>query len=250
MPNILTPAQFVKKWSPSQLKESASSQSHFLDICALVRQKPPVEADPQGQFFTFQADAEKPQGERGFADAWYKNHFIWEYKGPHKNLQAAYQQLLLYKDSLGNPPLLITSDMQVIEIHTNFTNTVKKTYQIKLDFRNAWLNPPEVGVTIPASIVARRTLTNLYNALTIYRQQFKGKQRFAQQWKLAVKDIIELPDIEMLDHIHTTLDNAVLDAYGWPHSLSDEQILERLLALNLQRAAASPPRTRPPSSAK
>jgi len=28
----------------------------------------------------------------------------------------------------------------------------------------------------------------------------------------------------------------VLDAYGWPHDLADEQILERLLALNLERA--------------
>lgn len=27
------------------------------------------------------------------------------------------------------------------------------------------------------------------------------------------------------------------DAYGWPHALTDEQILERLLALNLERAA-------------
>lgn len=31
---------------------------------------------------------------------------------------------------------------------------------------------------------------------------------------------------------------AVLDAYGWPHDLSDDQILERLLALNLERAQA------------
>jgi hypothetical protein len=34
---------------------------------------------------------------------------------------------------------------------------------------------------------------------------------------------------------HTKLDQAVLDAYGWPSDLSDEEILERLLALNLQR---------------
>jgi hypothetical protein len=40
----------------------------------------------------------------------------------------------------------------------------------------------------------------------------------------------------MLDHLHATLDHTVLDAYGWPHNLSDEQILERLLALNLERA--------------
>lgn len=28
----------------------------------------------------------------------------------------------------------------------------------------------------------------------------------------------------------------MLDAYGWPHDLTDEQILEWLLALNLERA--------------
>jgi hypothetical protein len=32
-------------------------------------------------------------------------------------------------------------------------------------------------------------------------------------------------------------ETAVLAAYGWPPSLTDEQILERLLALNLERAA-------------
>lgn len=35
----------------------------------------------------------------------------------------------------------------------------------------------------------------------------------------------------------TSLDAAVLRAYGWPEDLSDEAILERLLALNLERAA-------------
>ena len=39
-----------------------------------------------------------------------------------------------------------------------------------------------------------------------------------------------------LDLAHRPLDEAVLDAYGWPHDLSDEEILERLLALNLERA--------------
>jgi hypothetical protein len=41
-----------------------------------------------------------------------------------------------------------------------------------------------------------------------------------------------------LDLAHRKLDQAVLDAYGWPHDLSDEEILERLLALNLERAQA------------
>jgi hypothetical protein len=35
---------------------------------------------------------------------------------------------------------------------------------------------------------------------------------------------------------HKKLDAAVCDAYGWPHALADEQILDHLLALNLERA--------------
>jgi type II restriction/modification system DNA methylase subunit YeeA len=39
-----------------------------------------------------------------------------------------------------------------------------------------------------------------------------------------------------LDLAHKKLDSAVLKAYGWPEGLSDEEILERLLGLNLERA--------------
>jgi hypothetical protein len=42
-----------------------------------------------------------------------------------------------------------------------------------------------------------------------------------------------------LDAAHKTLDNAVAAAYGWTDytaSMTDEEILKRLLALNLQRA--------------
>lgn len=35
----------------------------------------------------------------------------------------------------------------------------------------------------------------------------------------------------MLKQIHDDLDAAVFDAYGWPKDLTDEQILERLVAL-------------------
>ena len=39
-----------------------------------------------------------------------------------------------------------------------------------------------------------------------------------------------------LDLTHKKLDHAVLDAYGWPHDITDEEILEQLLALNLARS--------------
>ena len=54
-----------------------------------------------------------------------------------------------------------------------------------------------------------RTLTNLYNARPTW-----------------------------LDNAHRALDEAVADAYGWPADLADEEVLERLLALHLERAGA------------
>ena len=57
----------------------------------------------------------------------------------------------------------------------------------------------------------RRTLTNLYNARPAW-----------------------------LSHLHSALDSAVFAAYGWPESVSpselgEEELLGRLLALNLGR---------------
>ena len=37
--------------------------------------------------------------------------------------------------------------------------------------------------------------------------------------------------------VHRKLDEAVFAAYGWPPTLIDSEILERLLALNHERAA-------------
>ncbi len=53
----------------------------------------------------------------------------------------------------------------------------------------------------------KRTLTNLYNT--------------RPDWLAAA---------------HRRLDAAVFAAYGWPEDLADEEILARLLALNLARA--------------
>ena len=39
-----------------------------------------------------------------------------------------------------------------------------------------------------------------------------------------------------LANAHRRLDAAVAAAYGWPADLSDDELLARLLALNLERA--------------
>jgi type II restriction/modification system DNA methylase subunit YeeA len=116
-------AEFVAKWSKSELRERQGSQSHFIDICDLLGCESPAAADPCGEWFCFEKGAAKHGGGEGWADVWRKDCFGWEYKGRHKNLDAAYDQLLLYRNELENPPLLIVSDMDRIVIHTNFTGT-------------------------------------------------------------------------------------------------------------------------------
>jgi hypothetical protein len=43
--------------------------------------------------------------------------------------------------------------------------------------------------------------------------------------------------ILILKELHEKLDRLVFEAYGWPQTLTDEQILENLVALNRERAA-------------
>ena len=71
--------------------------------------------------------------------------------------------------------------------------------------REGWLNPPGLS----DAELAKRTLTNLYNARPTWLAQ-----------------------------AHERLDAAVLAAYGWPADIDREELLAQLIALNLARAAA------------
>ena len=129
----LTPAAFARKWRGSTTTEKAASQEHFIDLCRVVGEPTPHEADPTGEQYAFERRVEKAGGGDGFADVWKRGFFAWEYKGHKKDLKAAYLQLLNYKDDLGNPPLLIVSDLDRIEIRTNFTGLSPVLTTITLD---------------------------------------------------------------------------------------------------------------------
>lgn len=128
----MTPANFAAKWERVTTTERASSQSHFLDLCELLEVEKPLDADPTGTFYTFERAVTKTTGGKGFADVWKRGHFAWEYKGKRKNLADAYVQLLLYRDDLENPPLLVVCDLHRFEIHTNFTGTPKQVYRFTI----------------------------------------------------------------------------------------------------------------------
>lgn len=68
----------------------------------------------------------------------------------------------------------------------------------------------------------------MYNVL----ESLRGEEALTTKGKA----IHEQGLVSLLKQIHDDLDAAVFDAYGWPHDLTDEQILERFVALNAERA--------------
>jgi hypothetical protein len=77
------------------------------------------------------------------------------------------------------------------------------------------------------------TLTKLYNVLEALRAAEKdGTVLSAKD-----RDVAERGCVSLIKQYHDTIDAAVAEAYGWPADLSDEEILERLVALNKERAA-------------
>jgi hypothetical protein len=73
------------------------------------------------------------------------------------------------------------------------------------------------------------TMTGMYNVLARLRS---GEALSAKE-----KTIHEQGLVAVLKQLHDELDAAVADAYCWPADLADEAILERLVALNNERAA-------------
>lgn len=123
---------FVEKWRRVSAGETQAAQSHFNDLCDVIGVPKPLDADPQGVDYAFEKGVKRPDGSTGQADVRKAGCFGWEYKGKRKNLSAAYEQLLGYREGLGNPPLLVVCDMNRFEIHTNFTNTEPRVIEFTL----------------------------------------------------------------------------------------------------------------------
>ena len=129
----MTPGEFIAKWRASELKERSAAQEHFIDLCRLLGEPTPAEADPAGERYCFERGARKDTGGEGWADVWKRHCFAWEYKGKHADLDAAFNQLRQYALALENPPLLIVSDMVRFRIRTHWTNSVSLTHELGLE---------------------------------------------------------------------------------------------------------------------
>lgn len=79
----------------------------------------------------------------------------------------------------------------------------------------------------PSPLQHERAIANAARELVQLRETQSGSRTLTQLYN-------ERPT--WLDNTHRKLDEAVFAAYGWPSDLSDDDILARLLALNLKRA--------------
>ncbi len=128
---------FIRKWqvgAPAHgLNERAGAQAHFIDLCRLLGVPEP--GDPESYCFERGVTKTGSAAARtdGFADVWLRGHFAWEYKAPGKSLEVALRQLMMYALPLENPPLLVVSDRQRIEVHTHFTGTPSEKHVFLLE---------------------------------------------------------------------------------------------------------------------
>ena len=120
----MTPQEFIARWQDAGFGERQGAQPFFIDLCAIVGHPTPAAyGDPER--FTFEKWVPG-----GFADAYFEEHFGWEFKGQDAQLDGAFDQLLRYQVHLKTPPLLIVSSFQTIRIQTNFPGMETARYDV------------------------------------------------------------------------------------------------------------------------
>ncbi len=58
----MTPAAFAQKWKAVATKETASSKEHFIDLCRMLGEPTPNEADPTGEAYAFEKRSDQGRG--------------------------------------------------------------------------------------------------------------------------------------------------------------------------------------------
>ena len=120
----MTPQEFVARWRDAGFGERQGAQSFFNDLCGLVGHATPAGyGDPEA--FTFEKTVPG-----GSADAYFEEHFGWEFKGQDAQLDGAFNQLLRYQVHLKTPLLLIVSSFETIRIQTNFPGMETARYDL------------------------------------------------------------------------------------------------------------------------
>lgn len=208
-------AEFVAKWQRSQLTERSAAQSHFPDLRAAVQSLSRYIASPRvakHRLFVFVNAATIPDGQV-VVIARDDDYFLGVLHSRPHELWALRLGTFL---GVGNDPRYTpTTTFETFPFPwppgqeppaDPRVTAIADAARWLVEKRDKWLNPPDASATE----LAKRTLTNLYNLRPVW-----------------------------LDTLHRRLDEAVFAAYGWPPTMTDDTILERLLTLNAERAVLS-----------
>ena len=122
----MEPEHFIATWANAGLNEEQGAQSWFNDLCDLVGHPRPL-GELNGLTYAFEHRVET-----GKADAYYENHFGWEFKTATGQLDDAMRQVLGYSMYLKTPPLLVVSAFNVIRIRTNFPGMESVQREIRI----------------------------------------------------------------------------------------------------------------------
>ena len=122
----MTPEHFIATWADTALNEEQGAQSWFNDLCELIGHEKP-RGELNGLVFAFEHRIET-----GKADAYYENHFGWEFKTHEGQLDEAMRQVLGYSMYLKTPPLLVVSAFNVIRIRTNFPGMESVQHTVRI----------------------------------------------------------------------------------------------------------------------
>ncbi len=122
----MQPEHFIATWANTTLNEEQGAQSWFNDLCDLIDHPKPM-GELNGLTYAFEQRVET-----GKADAYYENHFGWEFKTGEGQLDEAMRQVLGYSMYLKTPPLLVVSAFNVIRIRTNFPGMESVQREIRI----------------------------------------------------------------------------------------------------------------------
>ena len=180
----MQPQEFVDKWQNVNFGEKQASQEMFLDICSLVDHPSPVSyGNPEA--FTFEKWVPG-----GIADAYFEDHFGWEFKGSDSDLDGALTQLLRYQVHLKTPPLLIVSSFRTIRIQTNFPGMATERHDIPVAALNQRLHldklkwafhaPVEFRPNRTVDAVTKETADLFYSIVEHLEQQNTDSEKLAR----------------------------------------------------------------------
>ena len=130
----MTPGAFIAKWRAAELKERSAAQEHFIDLCRLLDEPTPAEADPKGDWYCFERGARKDSGGDGWADVWKRHHFAWEYKGQARQPRRRFQSTAAIRPWPWKTRRCSSSPTwRASASAPNWTNSVSETHAFTLD---------------------------------------------------------------------------------------------------------------------